>query len=88
MAEEGLQLEGWSQPTRDVETVSAPVLTEPLTTDLTIAEKPVRKLEDYTRAELIEMDGVLFDKLVGTDVRTMSKALLSIAMARRAAEKE
>jgi hypothetical protein len=49
-------------------------------------EEP-KKLEEYTRKELLELPKDDWDALVGTDPRKWSKAVMSIAMLRRSKTK-
>jgi len=79
ITDQGLQVEGWTQPVREVETVQVDLAN--------VAEEPKDDITKYTRAQLMEMDEDKFYTLVGSDSRKWTKAVLSIAMARRAAEK-
>lgn len=42
-----------------------------------------KKIEEYSRAELLSMDAEQFDKLAGTDPSKMSKSVLQIAFQRK-----
>ena len=79
MADQGLEIEGWTPTERKVETVQVDLAPS--------AEEPKDDVTKYTRAQLMEMDEDKFYNLVGSDSRKWTKAVLSIAMARRAAEK-
>jgi hypothetical protein len=85
MADQGLDIQGWTQPERKVETVQVDL--EAVPADVPVAEEPKDDITQYTRAQLMEMDEDKFYNLVGSDSRKWTKAVLSIAMARRAAEK-
>lgn len=92
IAHDGLTIEGWDVPERKVETV-APVeaYIEQAGKDAGVPEAEIKLAKDisqYTRADLMEMSEDAFYDLVGTDSRKWNKAVLSIAMARRAANKE
>jgi len=83
MAEDGLTIEGWVQPERSVQTIDAGIVTA-------LNSPPAEKktLEQYNRAELLEMPDDQFYDLVGTDSRKYNKQILGIAMARRAGSAE
>jgi hypothetical protein len=85
ITDQGLQVEGWTQPERKVETVLVDL--EAVAASIPKAEEPKDDITKYTRAQLMEMDEDKFYTLVGSDSRKWTKAVLSIAMARRAAEK-
>jgi hypothetical protein len=75
MAEEGSIPSGW-----------VPKVVDLPAEDVKPIEPPKKTLEEYTRAELHEMSEDDFYELVGRDAKKWNKAVLAIAMARKAGE--